>query len=1449
MIAKFKILLFTALTVAFAAAISKSFLQSSRVVAIAVFAGNDTSTCPNQDLVLLSLQASISGEVSDGNWFTLGDGKFVPGNLSSVRFSVGQTYIPGPNDKASGQYLLQLVSDDPDGIGPKVQVNDEVKVTLQTAPALVCSNNINVSLDARCEQKIEVTMIQSNPQAPFSNYIITLFDKHNKEIANNTLTKAHIDQLITYKLGHRCTNNFCWGKLMVEDYYPPTFVCKNDTIVCTKDASPKSVGFPIPITAKIDTFLNGKYVVSGWDACSLVTLEFTDEVAKQDCGKGIDARITRRWKAQDAKGNQSTCNQIIVKNILPLNQVVFPKNLDDIDAPALHCLDTFALNTAGFPAISVSGMPNISGCNTLGFQMNDLSFATCGGSYKIVRNWFVIEWCQNTNITHNQIILVKDSRAPKFLVRDSISLAIGAYQCTADSYEIPLPTNVSDCSSFSTDITLRQLNGTNASQWITTINNKRHIDKLPFGQYRLIYTLTDECNNIGRDTTIISTYDNISPFTVCDQNTKVALDAQGKARVFASTFDDGSTDNCGIAMFKVRKMTDNCGFGLLAGDFIDFCCSEIGSVVMVALEVTDIHGNKNTCMVQVTIEDKIAPTITCPPNLTLECTDNYDFNNLDVFGRVVTNAAAVKNVLVNNFYHTGIIGKDGLASDNCSVTVSTSYITDIKCNQGTITRKFVASDIHGGKASCTQVITILNPKPMSATDINWPIHYNGNGCKSSQTEPTITGQPTYINTSCALVAATYEDQFFYIADGACYKVVRTWTVIDWCQFDLDNTKGKWNYIQNIKLKNTDKPWFTSPCRDTMICSYDTDCKTGNLLIVQTALDSCTDQQSLTWTYELDINNDNTVDETKATNTINKTLPLGVHNIKWTVSDQCGNITNCSYKITIRDCKKPTPYCKTSVTSSLMQISGGVPIWARDFNLNSSDNCTAASELIFTFDEAYPVSDMLNSRHFFRGKGILSDSSSYLAGQAQVWIPSTKSSGRFYSCADIPDGKSQSISLNMTVWDANGNSDFCTTTFILQDNIDLCPDVINFVKVSGRIQTVSSITPRATKVNFTSSEASGIKTIDQEGKYQIDSIKIGNTCEIFPSLNSPIMDGVSTVDLVLIQRHLLGIIPFTNPYQYLAADVNLSNGVSAADLAYLRKLILGIMDTLPAHKDCWHFVPKGYTFNDPRSPYRYEKSLILQNVEKDLTGMDFLAIKVGDLDNSYEGDIIDNDIWTTRTQRPTVKLGVKRVSLNGQVLTSIYAMEDLQIDGIQLFAQLGSSASVEGSNLNSIKSNFENQEYYYHNGDFRVVAYDHKPVAIMRNTELFSFVQSENDGQMIALDDYRSSEIIIDDKAYSIQLVDMTYIDDYDQRNASFSIVTNPVVNELKIETKGLKINSTWTYNVVDLKGGLLLNGQIEAMSSTSEVKIPINNLPKNNIYFIQIRYAERLYTLKFLHID
>ncbi len=76
--------------------------------------------------------------------------------------------------------------------------------------------------------------------------------------------------------------------------------------------------------------------------------------------------------------------------------------------------------------------------------------------------------------------------------------------------------------------------------------------------------------------------------------------------------------------------------------------------------------------------------------------------------------------------------------------------------------------------------------------------------------------------------------------------------------------------------------------------------------------------------------------------------------------------------------------------------------------------------------------------------------------------------------------------------------------------------------------------------------------------------IGTSCPgpMCMTYNTPAINGVSTFDLVLVQRHILGITPFTTAQQYLAADANRSGTITGIDLVEIRKIILFINTAWP-----------------------------------------------------------------------------------------------------------------------------------------------------------------------------------------------------------------------------------------------------------------------------------------------
>ena len=152
--------------------------------------------------------------------------------------------------------------------------------------------------------------------------------------------------------------------------------------------------------------------------------------------------------------------------------------------------------------------------------------------------------------------------------------------------------------------------------------------------------------------------------------------------------------------------------------------------------------------------------------------------------------------------------------------------------------------------------------------------------------------------------------------------------------------------------------------------------------------------------------------------------------------------------------------------------------------------------------------------------------------------------------------------------------------------------------------------------------------DSAGQYTFtNSIPYGSNIQLTPYKNDNHLNGVTTFDLVLISKHILGLQTLDSPYKIIAADANHSGLVTTADIVELRKMILGITDELPSNPS-WRFVPASFTFPDPQQPLAnpFPEQLLLEHLTINRDSANFIAIKTGDVN----GNVI------TSVQMPSIE---------------------------------------------------------------------------------------------------------------------------------------------------------------------------------------------------------------------
>jgi len=321
------------------------------------------------------------------------------------------------------------------------------------------------------------------------------------------------------------------------------------------------------------------------------------------------------------------------------------------------------------------------------------------------------------------------------------------------------------------------------------------------------------------------------------------------------------------------------------------------------------------------------------------------------------------------------------------------------------------------------------------------------------------------------------------------------------------------------------------------------------------------------------------------------LPHGTHKIKWFVTDGCGNETICEYTIIIKDCKAPTVVCLNGLSVNIMP-TGMITLWASDFLQYAEDNCTQTQWLKYGI------------RKCGTGTGFPVDAQGN---------PITNVT---FDCTELG---TQCVEL----WalDLAGNADFCETYVIVQDNAGSC-GANGTIAVSGALKTEMTDGVAEGNVNVTGSvnfapPFSYFGLSNNQGVYGIsNSVPAASSLTISPVKDDNPLNGVTTYDLVLISKHILGIEPLGTPYKMIAADANKSNSITTFDIVELRKLILGIHQELPANTS-WRFVDKTFTFQNPANPFQaaFPENISVGQAMSNQMDEDFVGVKIGDVNNT------------------------------------------------------------------------------------------------------------------------------------------------------------------------------------------------------------------------------------------
>ena len=490
--------------------------------------------------------------------------------------------------------------------------------------------------------------------------------------------------------------------------------------------------------------------------------------------------------------------------------------------------------------------------------------------------------------------------------------------------------------------------------------------------------------------------------------------------------------------------------------------------------------------------------IYCPSHITIDCTD--DIHNTYVTG--VATTAGQYYGMTPKYDDWGDIGQ---------------------CSTGTILRKWYVDlnwndQLDPYEPFCTQYITVeYDSEPV---EIVWP-----EDISLSCQDEVPDSYPWISHGPCDMVGWSVKDIEFTIGNGVCDKIIRRFTVINWCTYDY-GTEGIWTHDQKIFFADEHPPELKT-CEDITLSTID--CK-GVFTVSNSAVDTgyC-HNENISWHVTIDLFSDGSIDYeyathiygdyhlpyTKNCDTVTITLPenvgIGWHQVTWKISDNCGNPDYCSQMVTMKDTKPPTPICYNNLSTVLMAGSGMVELNANTIMKEAYDNCSWPEWIKYSFS------------------------------------PDPDDVTKVFTCDDfgIQTVKVYAI-------DHFGNYDYCKVTILFDDHDNFCPDMLDYAAEVMRYDGPGLNDVEFKFMNF-NDDAVNVAMSDDDGYFEFKDTELSQHLSLKPYKMASSED-VSILDMLTLKNYILGKTSF-NPLEMYLADMNKDEQLGIEDLMMMREKVL------------------------------------------------------------------------------------------------------------------------------------------------------------------------------------------------------------------------------------------------------------------------------------------------------
>ena len=1095
---------------------------------------------------------------------TLGEGTYEV----SCTFDAGHTAFYNANNTACNVSVTELV---------------EVRAPITMA----CNSAINITLNPQtCFVTITSALLLASNPDPDILLNIDILDPMGQSLGN-TIFPDQVGQTLLATITDECTGLACTSSIIVNDLSPPNLDIPDDiTLRCTET----------PLTA-----ITGEAMATD---CSDYTISYTDVEIDNGCANP-KVEIQRTWTVEDMFGNSSTEVQRIFITRAEVADLRFPDN------KTISCADYQMDSSIADPIEGKGGRPNlidIPNCGLI-YTYEDDTLTICGDpnySFAIIREWNVLDLCGfnvietdglgNDNI---QVIQVVDEKPPQLDVSPPVvftnlsNLDNGLDNCSSTGFiEAPIVSdecNLFDLRIFTAVGELVYTNGMDGQE-----GGNIPFPGLEIGEHEIIYEAEDACGNDTTITALLTIVDDIPPIMVCKSSLNLTLLSTGEGRIFPEDIDVGSRDDCCEGDMRLKKAGEPDAAFL---PYVDLFCEN--DTVDVVLRVWDCYGNYNDCTASISVIDAIPPVVdVAVPDLTLSCLDDY------------------------------ILYLDGTFeapqfSDNCNFSIQYQVLEEMdNCGIGKLTRTWTARDNDvNPPTTYTQIIEVEG-------EHEYRIQLPADTIVDCIDTAFQTLDFTF--EGCDMIAITAIDDILSADDGNyCYAISRKYQMVNWCEydvnavpfeiprwdgFDLDTALGDafevrsdgidlyqvfpstdidispsvgyYTYQQLIKVVDNEGPSLAYVGEQTTFCTSQELLPTQDECTAYVALnfalmDNCAD--TLTILNSL-LAEDSTLiadpyglllTTAPLTYRMEGFYPVGQHSIRLNAIDPCGNIAEVDISFEVEDCTLPMVSCPNDTTVTYPSAAG-LELTPDDLLVEATDNCGL---VISSFAQ-------------------------------DTLVPSIS-----YSCAEMGTEM-----VKIYVKDEAGNEVVCNFMLTIEDSdLNAC---LEFFDLTGHTHTESGFPISSVDIGLEGPFAS-MQEVNNLGEYAFMETPEGEGYQITPNKDINHDNGLSVIDLILINRHIVNVALLDSPYRVIAADADRSGDISVLDLIFIRRLILGI-DSVFAFNTSWRFIPEDYEFLNPLNPLQegFPERFSLEQLSAD-TSANFIGVKVGDVDETAASSSLMN----------------------------------------------------------------------------------------------------------------------------------------------------------------------------------------------------------------------------------